>query len=64
MNSEIEKRVDLFKKKCDKLTLINCYKNKLEFGCGYCEEIEKFIKNISDQIEEEVGPPWWVHLLD
>lgn len=43
------------------VVLLNCYKNKVEFGCKYNKSMEEKIQNISRDIEEY---PWWVDLLD
>lgn len=54
-----------FQNKCPDSILCNCYKNKLELGCGYQNEIEDKIKQICEVAHsDEPVVPWWVDLLD
>ena len=41
-----------------------CYKNRLAYGCGYTPEIEEILDEIHEICWDEVGPPWWVDLLE
>ena len=54
-----------FQNECTDNILCNCYKNKLELGCGYKNEIENKIKQICKVAHsDEPVVPWWVDLLD
>lgn len=45
-------------------TIFECYKNRLLYGCGYVPDIEEILDEIHEICWDEVGPPWWVDLLD
>jgi len=61
--NRIERLVEKFSNLSVNTTLTNCYRNKLEFGCSYGDEVEQRIREIVDQlIEEKVA--WWVDLID
>jgi hypothetical protein len=64
---EFSRLLTKFKNKCsdDDEVIFKCYKNKLEFGCGYQKEIEKEIEKIYKIAHaDEYVPEWWVELLD
>ncbi len=48
----------------NKHTLLECYKNRLEYGCTYPEGMEKMIDTIHTLCMKKLAPPWWVDLLD
>lgn len=61
--NRIERLVEKFSNLSVSTTLTNCYRNKLEFGCSYGDEVEQKIKEIVDKlIEEKVA--WWIDLID
>lgn len=61
--NRIERLVEKFSNLSVNTTLTNCYRNKLEFGCSYGDEVEQRIQEIVDKmIEDKVA--WWVDLID
>lgn len=44
-----------------KTNVINCYRNRLKYNCGYIAEIENLIDEIL-KVEDEIL--WWLDLLD
>lgn len=47
-----DERLEKFKELCDDQILINCYKNKIEFGCNYNNHIEQQINDILIKIDK------------
>ena len=41
-----------------------CYKNKVEFGCGYIPEMEAKISQVCEVAHRDEQVPWWVAILD
>jgi len=54
-------KIEQFKEKCRDPVLVQCYKNKIEYGCSYNNEIEQKIIEIELSIGEDT--PLW-ELLD
>lgn len=55
-------KIEKFQEKCgDDPVLVQCYKNKIEYGCSYNNEIEQKIIEIEQSISDET--PLW-ELLD
>ena len=54
-------KIEKFSTLCERVPIIECYKNKLFYNCSYPTEVEKIIKQIADKITD---PPWWLDLID
>ena len=60
-----QRKIQRFEKICGgNQTLVNCYRNRLTFGCRYHEIIERRIDAIVQIINKHEDPPSWVSLLD
>ena len=62
--SRNERLIKKFSEHCDKYSIIQCYKNKLEFNCKYSTDVEKIISDIESKFIESEQLPWWLNLLD
>ena len=47
-----------------KTVLLNCYRNKLQYGCTYPDCIERKLKIFDTVISRYEDPPWWTEFLD
>lgn len=62
--------IELFEKFCNDMEIKNanvlskCYKNRLEYNCGYSKEIENVLDSIHKLVMKREGPEDWVSLLD
>lgn len=59
-----EKLLKLFSEHCENFSIIQCYKNKLFYNCGYSKEVEKIITEIENNFIESEQLPWWLELID
>ena len=44
--------------------MLECYKARIRYGCTYPLEIEHKLDQYHYVCWENVGPPWWVDLMD
>ena len=62
--SPMTKKVEQFSNLCNNdIVLVNCYRNRLQFGCTYNTAVEKRIDDIVSKFSVEEYP-WWVDILD
>ena len=59
-----ERLIKKFSEHCDKISIIECYKNKLLLNCGYSKEVEEIISTIEKKFIESESLPWWLDLID
>jgi hypothetical protein len=65
-----QRMIELFENFCNDMEIKNasvltkCYKNRLEYGCGYSKEIENVLDSIHKLVLKREGPEDWVSLLD
>ena len=48
----------------NKIALLDCYQNRLEWKCTYPIEIEKQLDALHEICEKELKVPWWLDLFD
>jgi len=46
-------KIEKFQEKCGDPVLVQCYKNKLEYGCSYNNEIEQKIIELEVSISDD-----------
>jgi len=62
--NEKKKRIERFNELEDDKTLRQCYKNKIEIGCTYPQDVEDELKELDAIIQKEDKTPWWVYIID
>ena len=55
-------QIELFQEFSDDPVLLQCYKNKIEFGCTYSNDVEQKIYEIENKIQKV--EPEWLNLID
>ena len=53
-----------FNEYCNRASIIQCYKNKLELNVNYNIEVENQIKKIESNFIDSFNLPWWLELID
>jgi hypothetical protein len=57
-----KEQIERFKEFSDDAVLLQCYKNKIEFGCTYNNAVEQRIYEI--EIKMQKIEPDWLDLID
>ena len=64
---QIRNQLIKFSKNIDlenKHTLLECYKNRIEYGCVYPMEVEKIMDAVHKLCMKKLNLPWWIDFLD
>ena len=57
-------KIEKFGELCDNdIVLMNCYRNRVQFGCTYSNTLERRMDDVLSKMKEDEYP-WWVDLLD
>ena len=59
-----DRLIQKFNMHCSCESTRRCYKNKVEFGCGYIKVVEDKISQVCEVAHVGEHPLWWVALLD